>query len=108
MLSDLKRPMRLRNLNLLLTWGELRANHKGVSCVPLVGPQGIFKPRVLDEAPLSATTAPNGPYDDSFDPDGLLRYRYRGTDPNHHVNDREVTVPVAKIDSNCYSCGYHL
>lgn len=54
--------------------------------VPLVGPRGIFKPRLLSEAPLSITTAPDGPYDDSFRPDGLLRYRYRGTDPNHPDN----------------------
>jgi putative restriction endonuclease len=53
--------------------------------VPLLGPQGIFKPRVLD-VPLSITTAPNGPYDDAFGPDGLLRYRYRGIDPTHRDN----------------------
>lgn len=54
--------------------------------VPLVGPQGIFKPQVLRGAPLSITTAPAGPYDDSFGTDGLLRYRYRGTDPQHPDN----------------------
>ncbi len=54
--------------------------------VPLVGPQGIFKPRVLRDAPLSITTAPNGPYDDAFGTDGLLRYRYRGTNRNHPDN----------------------
>lgn len=54
--------------------------------VPLVGPQGIFKPRVLQEAPISATTTPKGPYDDSFSSDGLLRYRYRGTNPDHQDN----------------------
>ena len=53
--------------------------------VPLLGPQGIFKPRVMD-VPLSFTTAPNGPYDDAFGRDGLLRYRYRGTDPGHRDN----------------------
>lgn len=53
--------------------------------VPLLGPQGIFKPKVL-ELPLSITTAPNGPYDDAFGSDGLLRYRYRGTDPQHRDN----------------------
>lgn len=53
--------------------------------VPLLGPQGIFKPGVLD-VPLSITTAPNGPYDDAFGRDGLLRYRYRGTDPEHRDN----------------------
>lgn len=56
--------------------------------VPLVGPQGIFKPRVLSDAPLSITTAPSGPYDDAFGPNDLLRYRYRGTDPDHHDNRR--------------------
>jgi putative restriction endonuclease len=54
--------------------------------VPLVGPQGIFKPQVLRGAPLSITTAPAGPYDDSFSDDGLLRYRYRGRDPQHPDN----------------------
>jgi putative restriction endonuclease len=54
--------------------------------VPLLGPQGIFKPKVLSSAPLSITTAPGGPYDDIFSPDGLLRYKYRGTDPKHPDN----------------------
>lgn len=54
--------------------------------VPLVGPQGIFKPRVLSDVPLSITTAPDGPYDDAFGDDGLLRYRYRGKEPNHPDN----------------------
>jgi putative restriction endonuclease len=54
--------------------------------VPLLGPQGIFKPAILPEIPLSITTAPDGPYDDSFTADGLLSYRYRGTDPDHRDN----------------------
>jgi putative restriction endonuclease len=54
--------------------------------VPLLGPQGIFKPQVLREAPLSITTSPEGPYDDSFGADNLLRYRYRGSDRNHPDN----------------------
>lgn len=54
--------------------------------VPLLGPQGIFKPQVLAEIPLSITTAPNGRYNDSFDDQGLLAYRYRGTDPGHRDN----------------------
>lgn len=53
--------------------------------IPLIAPQGIFKPRVLD-LPLSITTAPKGPYDDYFGTDGFLLYRYRGTDPNHRDN----------------------
>ena len=53
--------------------------------IPLVSPQGIFKPQAM-EFPLSITTAPYGPYDDSFAPNGLLAYRYRGVDPNHRDN----------------------
>ncbi len=59
--------------------------------VPFLGPQGIFKPAVLPYIPLSITTAPEvpgkpRPYDDEHRPDGLLRYRYRGTDPSHRDN----------------------
>jgi putative restriction endonuclease len=58
--------------------------------IRFVGPQGIFKPALLPEIPLSITTAPakpgrDRPYDDSFGPEGL-RYRYRGSDPMHHEN----------------------
>lgn len=53
--------------------------------VPLVAPQGIFKPRILD-VPLSITTTPNSPYDDTFQPGNLLGYRYRGTNPQHRDN----------------------
>ena len=54
--------------------------------VPLVAPTGIFKPKLLPQIPLSITTTPEGPYDDSFGPDQLLLYRYRGTDPQHRDN----------------------
>ena len=52
--------------------------------IHLVGPQGIFKPGAM-RLPLSITTAPSGPYPDSFSGD-LLRYMYRGTDPAHRDN----------------------
>ncbi len=59
--------------------------------VPLVGPQGIFKPALLARVPLTIMTAPPvpnraRPYDDGLHSDGTLRYRYRGTDPEHHEN----------------------
>jgi putative restriction endonuclease len=59
--------------------------------VPLIGPQGIFKPALLAEMPISITTVPvregeARPYDDGIGPDGFLRYRYRGTDPGHRDN----------------------
>lgn len=54
--------------------------------VPLLNPQGIFKPRVLD-APLSITTIPGGPYDDRLGASAqVITYRYRGTDPQHRDN----------------------
>lgn len=58
--------------------------------VPLMGPQGIFKPAVL-EWPLSITTVPivpgkPRPYEDELGSDGFLRYRYRGADPGHKDN----------------------
>jgi putative restriction endonuclease len=60
------------------TWQDQR--------VPLVSPTGIFKPQVLPEIPLTITTSPNGPYEDSFADDHRLMYRYRGKDPHHRDN----------------------
>jgi putative restriction endonuclease len=59
--------------------------------VPLIGPQGIFKPAVLPDVPLSITTVPivegqARPYDDQIGDGGLIRYRYRGKDPRHRDN----------------------
>jgi putative restriction endonuclease len=54
--------------------------------VPFVGPSGIFKPKILREAPISITTTPSGPYQDRIGPDGLLHYSYRGEDQNHRDN----------------------
>jgi len=65
--------------------------------VPLVGPQGIFKPQALSKIPLSITTTSDGPYDDSFDHNGLLMYRYRGTDPNHKDNEGLRTAMKEQI-----------
>jgi putative restriction endonuclease len=59
--------------------------------VCLLGQQGIFKPEILSEMPISITTAPlrlghERPYDDQIGDDGVIRYRYRGTDPQHRDN----------------------
>jgi putative restriction endonuclease len=58
--------------------------------IPLQAPQGIFKPRAC-RLPLSITTVAakddgSRPYDDAIGDDGLLRYRYRGTDADHRDN----------------------
>jgi putative restriction endonuclease len=52
--------------------------------VPLMSPQGIFKPRVC-RLPLSMTTSPNSPYEDAV-VGGQLWYSYRGADPRHVDN----------------------
>ena len=76
----------------VLPWGILSRGfvHDGKR-VPLIGPQGIFKPAILPQMPLSVATAPvregePRPYDDGLDDQGLLNYRYRGTDPQHRDN----------------------
>ena len=58
--------------------------------VPIIGPQGIFKPAIL-QLPLSITSVPvvpgrPRPYEDEISVDGLIRYRFRGSDPNHRDN----------------------
>lgn len=63
---------------------------EGFACdgvrVPLMGPQGIWKPAAMSLLPLSITTAPRGPYDDRTSPEGFLFYRYRGDNPQHRDN----------------------
>lgn len=76
----------------VLPWKLLTSgmNFRGTT-VPLLGPSGIWKPKVLDSLPLSITTAPpkpgrQAPYADGIDTAGRLVYRYRGTDPMHRDN----------------------
>jgi putative restriction endonuclease len=70
----------------VLPWRDLQAGFPfGGRTVRLIGPQGIFTPAGM-EAPLSITTAPDGPYDDAVGDDGFLQYRYRGSDPQHRDN----------------------
>lgn len=58
--------------------------------VVLAGQQGIVKPAGLAAAISIRTTytGPNEtpPYADLVGADGLQKYKYRGTDPNHHQN----------------------
>jgi putative restriction endonuclease len=48
--------------------------------------QGIFKPKVLPEFPLTIRTSVDGPYDDVIGHGDLLLYAYRGRNPDHHEN----------------------
>ena len=82
--------------------------------IPLMGPQGIFKPAVC-ELPISVTTVTGGPYSDSFDTaTGILRYAYRGTDPTHRDNrglrramvERVPLVYFHGLDHGTYAAAY--
>ena len=53
--------------------------------IHVIGPQGIFKPASLS-IPLSIRTGIKGGYRDEFEEDGLIRYSYRKTGPDHHEN----------------------
>ena len=74
-----------------LTTEEIREFRFRGEPLPLMDIQrGIRKPAVL-EAALSFRTVyrPDGaerPYEDAVGPDGLIRYKYRGTDPEHPEN----------------------
>lgn len=77
-------------------YGEVLPRPKLLEGVPfdgqrirLMGPQGIFKPQQF-RLPLSITTVPptpgkEPPYPDRAEGD-LLRYSYRGSDPQHRDN----------------------
>jgi putative restriction endonuclease len=65
----------------LLADGFTFENHR----VPLISPQGIFKPKIM-ELPLTITSTVKSPYTDAFTYDGFLAYKYRGQDPNHRDN----------------------
>ncbi|HBN94937.1 MAG TPA: HNH endonuclease [Firmicutes bacterium] len=71
----------------ILPWSLLQHgfSYRGQQ-ISLVGQQGIWKPRVFKSIPLSIRTSPKGPYNDGLTDDGLLHYKYRGTDPNHWEN----------------------
>jgi putative restriction endonuclease len=52
--------------------------------IKLMSPQGIFKPKEM-QYPLSITTSPESQYEDTYE-EGVLIYKYRGTNPNHRDN----------------------
>ncbi len=79
--------------------------------VTLVGQQGIWKPKVFKSIPLSIRTSPNSPYSDGLTADGLLHYKYRGTDPQHYENvglRRAMLERVPLIYFHALSVGKYL
>ena len=53
--------------------------------VPLFGRQGIFTPQGTG-LPLSIRSSTRSSYENQFDSDGLLRYRYQSGGPNNQDN----------------------
>ena len=84
----------------ILSWTTLQQgfSYQGQR-ITLVGPQGIWKPRAFKTMPISITTSPNSPYSDGLTDDGLLHYKYRGTDPFHpdNVGLRQAMVEQAPL-----------
>jgi putative restriction endonuclease len=84
----------------------------------LITQAGIWKPAGLDAALSIRTTytAPDRlpPYQDDLGSDGLVRYKYRGTDPDHSDNralreamlSRTPLIYFVGIDRGLYSAHY--
>ncbi len=97
MRSELDTPVRMRAFDWLaeqtvlhgdvLPWSLLQVGFAfHGERVPLVSMQGIFTSR-LCRYPLTIRTAFGGPYADSFASNGLILYKYRGSDAFHRDND---------------------
>jgi putative restriction endonuclease len=79
--------------------------------ITLVGPQGIWKPAVFPTIPLSILSKIDGPYNDTFAENGLLLYRYQGTNPNQWDNSglrQAMNEQVPLIYFYNISKGYYL
>ncbi len=57
----------------------------GSKRISLVGPGGIWIPKGFS-MPISIRTSEKGPYPDEMSGEGILTYKYRGTDPGHRDN----------------------
>ncbi|GAC1329607.1 MAG: HNH endonuclease [Mycobacteriales bacterium] len=78
----------------VITRAELEAfTYEGEQIKLIDQSRGIRNPRQLG-ATLSILSQPNGPYDDVFTADGLLRYAYRAGDPNGGDN-RKLRLAAA-------------
>jgi putative restriction endonuclease len=77
--------------------------------VALVGQRGIINPKIFD-ATLTVTSAAEGPYNDYFDENGILRYAFEAGDPRAGANRKllvalETRTPIILFErpmSNLY------
>lgn len=76
----------------IFRWSDLQKGFRYQNTiVPLIGAKGIWKPKVLD-LPISIATSPSRPYNDTFNSDGLLDYRYRKDEAGSVDNNKLRTV----------------
>jgi putative restriction endonuclease len=92
-----------------LTYNQLMNFEIDGQRIALVGQRGIINPQLFD-ATLTVTSAAEGPYDDHFDENGILRYKFEAGDPRAGSNRKmlvamETRTPIILFErpiSNLY------
>jgi putative restriction endonuclease len=73
-----------------ITWGDIKKFTHNERVVHLIGARGIWTPEGFDTAfTITTTFTPpdrQPPYADAVGTDGLIRYKYKGTNPNDTDN----------------------
>ena len=64
--------------------------------IAMLGPQGIWKPKVMDY-PISIMTDPDSHYDDTWIGDDLILYNYQGENPNSWDNLALVKIMEKRL-----------
>lgn len=97
-----------------LPWSRLFSFRFNDIAVPLIGQRGIWKPKAC-ELPVSICTSNDSPYADGYDETrGIIRYAYRGTDPENWENrllrramrERVPLVYFYGIGGGAYAAAY--
>lgn len=77
---------KLDNTDYVIDWRSLVNDFKFKGeTIKLIGAKGIWKPKQIKEFPISITSVQDR-YEDEIISDDLIKYSYRGTDPNHFDN----------------------
>lgn len=77
---------KLDNTDYVIDWSSLVNDFKFKSeTIKLIGAKGIWKPKQIKQFPISITSVQDR-YEDEIISDDLIKYSYRGTDPNHFDN----------------------
>lgn len=77
---------KLLNTDYIITWQSLVQGFQfRGETIKLIGAKGIWKPKQLSYYPISITSIQDR-YEDEIISGDLIKYSYRGTDPNHFDN----------------------